>query len=141
MKNASGDYYRFNINTVDDDLYTLAVSYNRLIDVHKSKDEIINNYKNRNVFDDIFKIGVDYIKTNNFNDAEIIFRSLIVLKPDGFGSYYNMGVIFAKKKDYINALTMFSKALQMNPTHLLTQQYISKLTNFVKVHHNERKSA
>ncbi len=76
---------------------------------------------------DIFKFGVTLLKENRLEDAAALFTTLTFLKPEGFGSYFNLGVIYARRKDYAKSMDMFQRALQANPGNELTMQYIEKI--------------
>ncbi len=78
--------------------------------------------------DMIFRIGVQAMKDNDLDSAISLFRTLTILKPDGFGSHFNLGVAYAKKADYDSSLKMFTRAREINPDYELTERYIEKVT-------------
>ena len=112
---------------VDDELTELALSFNSLIGELKARDKIVQELENRDSLGDIFKFGVSLLRENRLEDAIALFRTLTFLKPDGFGSYFNLGVAYAKKGDYVLSVEMFEKALLSNPRHELTLRYIEKV--------------
>jgi len=118
--------------SADSDISELALSFNSLVGEIKEKEKIIEELSSKDFLSDIFKFGVNLLKENRFDDASNIFSSLIMLKPDGFGSYFNLGVIFAKKKKYSESLEMFKKALEINPEHDMTKSYISKTERLIQ---------
>ena len=136
MNKASSGDMDVNLNPIiDDDFSELALSFNSLLDKlkeSKEKDKIIHELENNDPLSDFFKNGVNLLKENRIDDAISFFHSLSILKPDGFANYFNLGVAFAKKKDYENSLKMFNKALLIYPDHELTQNYITKVQRLQK---------
>lgn len=102
----------------DDDLNELANSFNDIISELKEKKES---------FGDLFKLGVDLLKDNKYDDSIAVFRTITIIKPDNFGSYFNLGVTYAKQKNFQSSLEMFYIAHNINPAHTLTQTYIEKV--------------
>lgn len=130
---AQGDEITLN-EEADSELSELAISFNKVatgLKELKEKDKIIKELQGNNSFGDLFKYGVDLLKNSNIDDAVAIFKTLTIMKPDSFGSYFNLGIAYAKKKDYKNSLNMFERALQANPKHEVTRQYIDKVKRLV----------
>ncbi|MBN1501491.1 MAG: methyl-accepting chemotaxis protein [Spirochaetes bacterium] len=128
VKKAARGEPGFKLNTAaDDDFKELAYSFNNLMSEMKEKDRKINELSEKDYLDDIFKTGVQMLKENRLDEAESVFNTLSYIKPDGFGSYFNLGVINAKRKKYGVSLEMFEKARQANPDHDLTNSYIMKV--------------
>lgn len=75
----------------------------------------------------LFSSAVALMKNNELDDAIAIFRTLTIVKPMGFGSWFNLGVAHAKKRDYEKAIRMFEEARRLNPGYEVTSQYIEKL--------------
>ena len=75
----------------------------------------------------LFTSGVALLKDNKLDDAIAIFRTLTIIKPQGFGSWFNLGVAHAKKRDYERAIVMFEEARRLNPGFDVTTQYIDKI--------------
>ena len=75
----------------------------------------------------LFTSGVALLKENRLDDAIAIFRTLTIVKPQGFGSWFNLGVAHAKKRDYERAIVMFEEARHLNPGFDVTTQYIDKI--------------
>lgn len=116
----------------DEELSELALSFNSLmgeIKELKEKEKIIQEMETRDISGDIFKVGVTFMKEGRIDEAVGLFTSLIMVNPDGFGSYFNLGVAYAKRKDYTMAERMLGRALELNPEHELTRQYIAKVEN------------
>jgi len=78
--------------------------------------------------DEIFKAGVRKLKEGELDDAIHIFKALQVIRPGSFGSYFNLGVACARLRRYDEALAMFGKALEINPSHDLARGYVEKVT-------------
>ncbi len=142
MKHAADGNLDVSLNpTNDNDLNELALSFNSIVSELKGlkeKDNIIKELENKETLSDIFKYGVSVLKEKRFDDAICIFRTLTMLKPDGFGSYFNLGVALAKIDDYGSSLEMFGKALESNPNHELTLNYIQKVSRLQEL--NEKAS-
>ncbi|HOD16012.1 MAG TPA: tetratricopeptide repeat protein [Spirochaetota bacterium] len=75
----------------------------------------------------LFTAAVALLKNNELDDAIAIFRTLTIVKPQGFGSWFNLGVAHAKKRDYEKAIRMFEEARRLNPVFDVTSQYIEKI--------------
>lgn len=75
----------------------------------------------------LFTSAVALLKNNELDDAIAMFRTLTIVKPQGFGSWFNLGVAHAKKRDYEKAILMFEEARRLNPVFEVTTQYIEKL--------------
>ncbi len=130
-KAAKGDL-NVSIKTInDDELNKLANSFNSLI--HELKDK-----SSSEPLSSIFATAVKCLKENNLDDAISLFKTITILRPEGFGSYFNLGVAFAKKKDYRQSLDMFNKALEINPQHELTGKYIRKVEKMRAINNGQR---
>ncbi len=138
LKRAASGELDVNLNPhSDEELSELALSFNSLIEEIKDlkeKEKIIQDLENRDTLGDIFKYGVSLLKEGHLDDAIIIFNSLILLRPESFGSFFNLGVAYAKKENYTASYTMFWKALQFNPGNELTLKYIKKIERLQKSH-------
>lgn len=75
----------------------------------------------------LFTTAVAFLKSSQLDDAIAIFRTLTIVKPQSFGSWFNLGVAHAKKREYENAIRMFEEARSLNPSFDVTSQYIDKL--------------
>ncbi len=138
MKKASVGELDVNLNAgADEELMELATSFNSLVGglrelkarekIFEEKEKILADLENKDTLGDIFKFGVTLLKENRLEDAAALFTTLTFLKPEGFGSYFNLGVIYARRKDYAKSMDMFQRALQANPGNELTMQYIEKI--------------
>lgn len=138
MKKASAGELDVNLNaSADEELAELATSFNSLVGglrelkarekIFEEKEKILADLENKDTLGDIFKFGVTLLKENRLDDAAALFTTLTFLKPEGFGSYFNLGVIYARRRDYAKSMDMFERALQANPGNELTRQYIEKI--------------
>ncbi len=116
-----------NLHETDNELNKLALSFNSLMDELKDKKDRGHHEPEK----ELFNIGVTMLKENKLDDSIAIFRTLTILKPESFGSYFNLGVAYAKKKDYKQSLTMLEKAAAENPAYDITQKYIVKVKKFL----------
>jgi tetratricopeptide (TPR) repeat protein len=123
-KAASGDLDVSLNQTSDSDLNLLALSFNTLVEELKEKTDRRGDVEGLGT---LFSTGVAILKENRLDDAAAVFKTLTLIKPQGFSSYFNLGVAYAKKLDYANALAAFEQALKINPTHELTMTYINKI--------------
>jgi tetratricopeptide (TPR) repeat protein len=104
-------------NLKDDDLNELALSFNDIFSELKLKKDMPG---------ELFKMGVNLLKQEKYNDSIAIFKTLLILKPNTFGTCFNLGVAYAKNRQYTLSLEMFEKALDANPGHEVTLDYISR---------------
>jgi HAMP domain-containing protein len=128
MKNAAGGNLSLNMNPeASVEMSELASSFNILIE--EMKDMKIR--ADRSPESDLFILGVEKIKNNNYQEAIFIFRTLTILKPESFVNFFNSGVAYAKIKEYQNALSMFKRADEINSFHEMTKKYIDKINALI----------
>ncbi|HPL16668.1 MAG TPA: tetratricopeptide repeat protein [Spirochaetota bacterium] len=157
MKKAADGDLDVSLNqTADDELNQLALSFNTLIDELKEKtvrvtpepepqpgqaeqapegqeepgekpQQAAEPPAENDSMGEIFTTGVSMLKDNRLEEAIAIFLTLTIMKPGGFGSYFNLGVAYAKKRDYDRAIAMFEEAARINPTFEVTARYIEKV--------------
>lgn len=67
---------------------------------------------------EIAKIGQSFIEINRLDDAESLFKGLAIFDHKNY--YYRgiLGSIYQKKHQYIDALTEYSLAIDLNPTDI-----------------------
>lgn len=127
-KAAKGDL-NFSIRSTDDqELNDLALSFNSLIE--ELRDKSVQEPQDQ--AGKIFRLGVERMKANNIEDSIAIFRTITLLKPDSFGSFFNLGVAFAKKKNYPLAMKMFTRVLEINPSHEMSKTYLEKVRKLME---------
>ncbi len=128
-KASQGEFVSGMNGAMDEELAELAESFNSLIDEMKElrEKERQMSLETRYSLNDIFKSGVQNLKENRLDDAVALFRTLLLFNPESFGGYFNLGVAYAKMKEYGNSLAMFRRAYDLNPSHEMTAAYIEKI--------------
>lgn len=116
--------------TEDRDLKDLARSFNQMIEVIRQR----QGEKQDRTFNSIFHHGVRALKANELTSAITIFRALSVIKPDSFGSRFNLGVALAKSKQFDESHEMFSAAAKIDPSHKMTRLYLEKVEKLRQKH-------
>ena len=72
-------------------------------------------------FEVFFELGLANASKKNFIDAEINFKKGLSLKPDNIESIYNLAKIYSEEFNRLNeGLNLYSQALKLNPTHVLS---------------------
>ena len=108
----------------------------RLEQLETEKERIIAEQNRSDEISEIFRRGVDMLKAAQYEEAAAVFTALTILKPDGFGGYFNLGVASAKLGRFDKALEMFDRALRINPNHTHTALYIDKVRRLRDRHGN-----
>ncbi len=76
----------------------------------------------------INRIGYRYIRNNDFDNAIEIFKINTVLYPKSSNTFDSLGEAYYLKKDTVNALINFKKALSINPENRSAKRFLKKLT-------------
>ena len=119
----------FNItlnDNINDELKTIATSFNSLVEKIKHNDQMLHTIKEETIAD-IFKKGVALLKDGKLDEAQACFTVTTLYKPQSFASYFNLGVCLAKKGQFSAALQYFEKAKEINPDNQLVLRYIGKI--------------
>ncbi len=125
-KAAKGEYDISIKETDDEQLNELASSFNSLVDELKEMSA-------KGPLGEMFRKGVELLKGNSFEDAVSIFRAILLMKPEGHGSYFNLGVAYARLKQYRLSMEMFGKAREIRPDYELTRKYMEKVEKMIKL--------
>ena len=65
-----------------------------------------------------FKRGLNLIQQGKFDDAEKAFKSIFLVEPKALDVRINLGYIYFKKGNYIQAYDIFSKVTQEIPNDI-----------------------
>lgn len=126
MSKAAGGDLDVSLNdTADIELSRLAESFNTLIE--ELKDKTGKAAAESEGTGAIFSTGVSLLKENRLEEAIAIFTALTIIKPGGFGSFFNLGVARAKNREYGRAVAALEEARRLNPSYELTGRYIEKI--------------
>lgn len=112
-----------------DELEEIAASFNSLVEELRVMKEREKSVPLRDYLDDVFKVGVEKLKSGMFGEAIHLFSALTILRPESFGSYFNLGIAYAKMRRYTDSIGMFDRALAANPNHEMAQVYRKKVQN------------
>lgn len=66
--------------------------------------------------DSFYEEGLSFEKSGRTREAQQRFNQVIKLKPDHSEAHYYNGYIYLKQKQYLEAITAFNKAIDLNPT-------------------------
>jgi len=131
IRGAADGNLELNLKTTDDrELSELALSFNSLMD--EIRDIKSRDAQEQNPYKDLFNTGVSLLKENRNDEAIALFRTLIIMKMGGYGCYFNLGVAFARIRDFRVSLEMFEKAYEANPSFDVTLRYIEKIRNRIQ---------
>lgn len=128
-KAAEGDLDVSLRKTDDRELNLLAESFNTLIDELRDRSE--KTSEEAKGMAPIFAAGVSLLKDNRLDEAIAVFRALTILNRNSFGSYFNLGVAYAKKREYQSAIEMFQTAERLNPGFEMSSRYIEKIRDLI----------
>ena len=66
---------------------------------------------------DTLKKAYEFHKSNKLEEAEKIYRQILEIDPNNFGSNYLLGSLFAQTKNLQEAKKLLQKALQIDPNY------------------------
>ena len=66
----------------------------------------------------IATVGQSFIEINRLDDAETLFKGLAILDHKNYYYHGVLGAIYQKKKQFIDAITEYSLALELNSTDI-----------------------
>ncbi len=127
MSKAARGEYHLSIKKSDDrQLNELASSFNSLVDGLKEMSE-------KEPYGDMFRKGVELLKENRPEEAVSVFHALVLMKPEGHGSLFNLGVAYARLKKHHLSLEMFRRAELIRPDHELSARYREKVEKMISL--------
>ena len=107
--------------------YFESKEYDKALEAFKSIKErdslnpVIREYK-------INRLGYNYLRNKEYEKAEQMFLINISLYPKSSNVYDSMGDLFYSKKDTVNAIEYYKKALSINPENRSSQRQLEKLS-------------
>lgn len=63
----------------------------------------------------VFAQADDAFQRNNFDKSLNLYKTVIETSPEDYNAYYNVGVIYLKKREYQNAAAAFKKVVELHP--------------------------
>jgi tetratricopeptide (TPR) repeat protein len=73
-------------------------------------------------------LGYKYIRKDNFDAALEIFKINAILYPKNSNVFDSLGEAYFLKKDTLNAIVNFKKALSINPENRNSKRFLKKIT-------------
>jgi len=137
LDKTAGGNYNIRIGLSDDEeLNRIAASFNALVeDIRDWKiraDDIKETMLEINSrCDKLFKEGVAALKNNNPEDAIVSFKTVTLLRPESYSSFFNMGVALAQLKKYQEAINMFAMSLEIKPDHEQSKIYMNRIESIL----------
>lgn len=107
--------------------YFESKEYDKALEAFKSIKErdslnpVIREYK-------INRLGYNYLRNKEYEKAEQMFLINISLYPKSSNVYDSMGDLFYSKKDTVNAIEYYKKALSINPENRSSKRQLEKLS-------------
>ncbi|MCI0382697.1 MAG: type III secretion chaperone [Chlamydiae bacterium] len=71
--------------------------------------------------DDLRFVGYSYIKQGKYDFAKTFFEALVVLRPNSIYELQTLGALYLQLGNNLMALHFIEKALELDPSHLLTK--------------------
>lgn len=102
---------------------------NNFIDSEKLILELINKNPNLSILDNIY--GAILLKLDS-EKAKFYFNRAISKDPNFFNAYYNLGLVYLKKKDYLEAIKYFEKTVDININYLEGYMALSQALMLLK---------
>lgn len=93
--------------------------------------DAINKTVTRNKSSIINKIGYEFLKENSIDEAIIVFKENAKLFPKEANSWDSLGEAYFHKRDKVNALKSYKKALDLDPSSASAKKMIDKLENIM----------
>ena len=61
--------------------------------------------------------ALTFHQQGNFDEAQAIYKKILLIQPNHFDALQLLGVLFAQVKKYSQSVELLSKALEINPNH------------------------
>jgi len=71
--------------------------------------------------------GKAYLEEKNYDKAKIEFKNVLQIDPKYAEAYYYMGQLAEKKKDFIQAVGNYNKAIELNPNNIKAKANRAKI--------------
>lgn len=85
------------------------------------------NKDEKNNIDDILEPGKFYLLNNRYEEALKFFLDIQKKFPNNPEIFYHLGLIYEAKNDFKKAKEMFTKTLELSPTHKLAKKHLEKI--------------
>ena len=69
-------------------------------------------------------LGTAYNIVGYLDQAIAEYRKALEINPSFFPAYYNLGVVYYRKQDYLQAKKNFLQALSLNPRNEGSQKFL-----------------
>ncbi|GKT08719.1 response regulator [Desulforhabdus sp. TSK] len=73
---------------------------------------VVPNQENIHIFNNY---GINLRRKGLYKESENIYKKCIEILPDSFVLYFNLGMVYNQRGNYVNAMKMFKKTLHLNP--------------------------
>ena len=107
--------------------------------VEKIKKKMINEKPNKKIQKLLIQ-AANYQKDNRLEDLEKVLKKIILIDPNYFPAFFNLGKLFEIKKKHEKAIEFYKKSLEINPNHLVSiinlincYEDINKLDKAIKI--------
>ena len=96
---------------------------------------------NKNLtFNLIFTQAVENQRKNNLLEAKKLYNSLINIDPNHFNSLHNLGLIYSKLSEFQKAIDCLKKAIEVNPSSLISHLSMAKVLFVTRKFNDSKKS-
>jgi|GEM_PF-5813814 len=126
------------ISEMDEEIRYVASTFNQLVNELHEKDEQLRDSEKKGIYSTLFRRAVGFLKSKNYVDAEAVLRTLVIVKPDKFAPWFNLGIVYARQRRFTESTEMFQNALRLNPGHKLSRIYLDRVTQAVRFKRDEK---
>lgn len=126
------------ISELDEEVRYVAQTFNQLVTELHEKNEQLRETEQRGIYTTLFNRAVGFLKKREYRDAEVILRTLIIVKPEKFAPWFNLGIIYAKEKRFAESAEMLRNALRIDPAHKLSRIYLDRVQQAARFRSNEK---